>query len=280
MGGSFKKITFNRNAYTRVYKNIVPSGSLTADCPYDLVYILKAQENNVDLKYSLRSICKFCTFRNIWFVGYKPSWTKNVNFIQTYQNEGKWKNSMINYLAACNCPDISENFILMNDDFFAIKRIDDWKQELNVCLGTLEEEHEKYKSIEKRSRWQYAFEYAIDLLDELNCTSHYNYETHLPIIINKQKFIEIMNLPELVAFQETPKVLHKRSVYKNLFNDNTEPARIIKDVKVELDKDLTDDFLQEKWLSVFDNVIGDIKRFPRMNQYLGAMFSNKCKFEV
>lgn len=266
---------FIYNHIVKTVEDVVPY-----DKRMDLVYILKPQEVNSDLKYSLRSVAKFCTFRNIWLVGYKPTWTTNVNYIQTLQNKGKYKNSIINYLAACNCPDISDNFVLMNDDFFAIDTISNWEVDTNLYLGTLEDEIEHYKDKENKSKWQYAFSHAVDLLDKLNCNNHLNFETHLPIIINKQKFIEMMELSVIKEFCETSHVLHKRSIYKNLYFDNTytKPVKI-KDVKLDMDADLTQEWLTGKWLSVYDGATGNFKKFPNLNRYLSSRFSNKCRFE-
>lgn len=250
------------------------------DLNYDLVYILKASECNPDLQMSLRSIAKFCNFRNVWLVGYKPSWVRNVKYIPTKQNQDKWKNSIINYTAACTNEEISDNFILMNDDFFALKPIRNWRANLNVCLGTLEEEVAKNIDNPKKSRWKYGFDYAVDLLSHLNTKHTYNYETHLPIIINKKKFLEMMNLPLIREFSATRKVLHKRSVYKNLYPEYTAAKpRIINDVKITLGQDLDDSWLKESWLSVFDDTVGNLKDFPKLNAFLYALFPDKCKFE-
>lgn len=253
----------------------------TKDSSYDLVYILKASENNCDLRYSLRSVEKFCKYRNIWFVGYKPLWAKNVKFIPTVQNKDKWKNSIINYKAACKCPLVSDNFILMNDDFFAINTIRDWENELNVCLGTLQDSIDKYAKREKRSRWQTAFTYADELLKQLKCTNTYDYETHLPIIINKQKFLQMLNIPEIVTFQMTEKILHKRSIYKNLYlNPELPKPRIIEDVKITLHHDLSDKWLKENWLSVYDRMTNNYREYPKLNSFLTKLFQNKSKYEI
>lgn len=251
------------------------------DSPYDLVYILKPSEKNTDLKYSLRSVDKFCHFRYIWFVGYKPLWTKNTKYIPTVQNKDKWKNSIINYMAACKCPLVSDNFVLMNDDFFAINEIKDWDTNLNVYLGDLRDEVEKYKDEPKKSRWKYGFDYAVDLLTEMNCPTMYNYETHLPMIINKHRFLEMMKRPELIAFQQTEKVLHKRSIYKNLYPDTNLPEpRLIEDVKITLKYDLSSKWLKEDWLSVFDNVTNNHKEYPKVNSFLTKLFPEKCRYEI
>lgn len=60
-----------------------------SDANYDLVYILKQSDINPDLKFSLRSIEKFCTYRKVWIVGYKPSWIKNVEYLPTVQTGNK-----------------------------------------------------------------------------------------------------------------------------------------------------------------------------------------------
>lgn len=248
---------------------------------YDLVYIVKEGNANADLKYSLRSVCKFCQFRKIWIVGYKPNWVKNVGYIHTKQIAGnKWKNSMLNYEAACDCSDISENFILMNDDFFAIRQIVDWKESTNRCLGTINNKVKELKAKKVLSRWQEAFSYAQNLLTDLKCTSNYNYETHLPIIINKQDFKVMLKTPLIQAFMKTPKVLHKRSIYKNLFQDPNIIPKVIKDVKIEQQCDLDSLDLTEDWISVYDYTVDNFRKYPRVNKLLQALFPDKCAFEV
>lgn len=263
------------------FTNPVEKEIYAPDLDIDLVYILKASENNPDIRISLRSIEKFCTFRNVWIVGYKPSWITNVKYLHTVQDGDKWKNSMINYMAACNCDAISNNFVLMNDDFFALKPIVNWRESLNLCLGKLEDEVRKNRNNIKKSRWKYGFDYAVDILNQLNCKRHFNYETHLPIVINKRRFKKMMNVPLIKEFTATRKVFHKRSIFKNLYNDTELPnPRKIDDVKITLNVDLSDVWLKESWLSVFDDVVGDFKKYPKLNQFLNSMFPDKSKFEI
>ena len=188
---------------------------------------------------------------------------------------------MINMIAACQCEDISEDFVLMNDDFFALDHIRDWKKSLNLCLGTLEKQVLLYSTKRNKSRWQYGFEYAVDLLDRCDCSSHINYESHLPIIFNRHKFLEMCEKPVIKEFLTTNKVLHRRSVYKNLYPDIDleEPAKI-RDVKISIGRDLNDAWLHCNWLSVFDNVTDNIRRYPRVNKFLAAMYPTKCIFEI
>lgn len=254
---------------------------LDSDKKYDLVYILKPSEFNLDLRMSLRSVEKFCTFRNIWIIGYKPQWLKNVNFIPTIQTGTKWQNSNLNWKTACECPDISNDFILMNDDFIALRPIRNWEEELNVHIGSINEEADIWSKKKKPSRWQWGFVYAKDLLNKCHAKTDYNYEAHTPISINKEQYLKFLQLKPIREILQTNKVLHKRSLYKNLYpNKDLGQPHKIRDVKILLGYDLSDIYLKEKWLSVFDDVIGSGIKFPKVNKFLDEMFPSKSRFEA
>lgn len=251
------------------------------DKKYDLVYILKESDSNPDLIMSLRSIENFCTYRNVWVIGYKPSWLKNVKYIQTIQKGNKWNNSCLNWKTACECSEISDDFVLMNDDFIALRPIHNWKESLNVCLGSVIDEAAKWRRKSKASRWQNGFIYAEELLNRCHAKTCYNYESHIPIMVNKNNYLKFLDMRPIKEFMETGKVLHKRSLYMNLYHDSdlSFPHKI-KDVKISLGYDLTDNYLKENWISVFDDVIGNSFKFPKINKFLEAMFPNKSNFEI
>ncbi len=249
------------------------------DNDYDLVYILKADEKNTDLKYSLRSVSRFCRFRNIWFVGYQPSWTQNVKFLPTVQTSTKWKNSTLNVLTACQCDEISNEFILMNDDFVALREVNNWRTTLNLCLGTIEEKIQSFKD-KKNSQWREGFKFAQALLILMHSPTFINYEVHAPMIINRHRFLEVYEHSLLKWFRGTSDVLMKRTIYSNMAHDPDLPEpRKIRDVKISADRDLVWSDLKEGWLSVFDNVIGNGSEYPLLNQYLRTEFPNRCQFE-
>lgn len=242
----------------------------------DLVYIVKEDENNEELRYSLRSVAKYLPQNKIWIVGYKPSWVQNVEYIHTEQNQGKWQNSVNNIIAACKNENISDDFVLMNDDFFATRPIQNLEESCNVALGTLEQAIEKY--IKHRSGWFDAFRRANELLEELNIEKpYYNYESHSPIIINKKKFLEFIDLPQVQNFIKSNKVLHKRSVYKNI--NKITPKILTDDVKIEKDTDTNAKTKISDWISVYDGQIYNIN-YPRLNKLLKDMFPMQCKYEA
>lgn len=243
----------------------------------DFVYIVKEDEHNEDLRYSLRSIAKYYPENKVWIVGYKPSWVKNVSYLPVKQTEDKWKNSITNILAACNCPDISDNFILMNDDFFMIKPLVPIEMIGNASLGILSMNiAKKYKNM--NSSWYRAFEYVRDLLKELNIPEpYYDYEAHLPLEINKKKFIEVMNLPKVQEFMQTSKILHKRTLYKNY--DKKEGIYLPADVKLLKTSDDSEKRVNIcGWLSVYDNQLGNSK-FYQLSYLLQHVLFEKGIYE-
>ena len=92
----------------------------------DLVYILGRGSNwqNNELRYSLRSVEKFVTgIRNVFIIGEKPSFINDqvihIPYKDVYTN--KARNIMAKILRACNDSRMTKNFMLWNDDYFAIQ---------------------------------------------------------------------------------------------------------------------------------------------------------------
>ena len=244
----------------------------------DLVYIVKVGDKNEDLRYSLRSVAKFVPHDKIWIVGYKPKWVTNVNYLPVSQSGNKWQNSVNNILAACNCKDISDDFVLMNDDFFAIKPIDDLKESINVCLGLLDTTIASYNGKKANSPWKKGFFYVDSLLKQLKIEGpYYNYESHTPLLINKTNYLTVMKLKLVQDFMKTNKVLHKRSLYRNI--DKINSKTLLTDVKINTDRDVSNKSKICDWLSVFDNQVGNIS-YSNLNSLLYNLFPDRCEYEI
>lgn len=246
----------------------------------DFVYLIKPGDLGTDLRYSLRSIAKHFPNNKIWIVGYKPSWVTNVNYLPIKEENKKWKNLVNDLIEACKCEEISENFIYMNDDFFAVNPTVPLEVVIDGDIGLLDKRikvHEKSKTA--KTGWQKAFKQTSDLLEKIKVEKpYYNYEAHLPLMINKQKFLEVMALQQVQDFIKTPNVLHYRTLYKNY--DRPEKLVSIKDdVKVLLGKDTTEQKISVcGWLSCADGVVGNNK-FYKFNSALRSKFSKPCVYE-
>lgn len=174
----------------------------------DAVYFVRDGENE-ELRYSLRSVEKNLPCRKVWIIGGKPDDINPDEFVRIPQVKGngtKWDRVQANLRLVANHPGITEDFILMNDDFFINQpttRIEP------AIAGTLQEHID-------RIEWKYHHApttYTIELrraqrvLEEAGITTN-SYELHIPMIINRKKLADT-----LVTF---PPRHATRSLYGNL----------------------------------------------------------------
>lgn len=244
----------------------------------DVVYILKEEENNIDLVYSLRSLYKYVKdYNTVWFSGYKPSWASDlVKYIKTDQSKDKlkWENSFRNVLFACHDDRVSENFALFNDDFFAIRDVC-LATDLNYCRGTLDMAINKYSGNIK-TRWIKSHKYTKDILEDMGSEHLMDFTLHIPMVINKKRFIELLDNAKMWNYLRKNEVLSYRSIYGNL---NWTNPQVMKDVKPPRGKDLQVDRLGGQWISVFDNVTNSFWRYPIIQSVLQQFMGEKSPFE-
>lgn len=239
----------------------------------DIVYVIKESDNNTDLKYSLRSLINVSGYNKVWFSGYCPTWTKPDGFIKTAQTSNKWLNSLENVITACKNDKIAENFALFNDDFFAINPVN-LLTDINLCRGTLDEAIKKY-SQERYSKWRDAHRQTKRLLTQLKCKYFDNFALHIPIIINRNKFLTLMDKQKIKDHIEIYRILSYRSVYGNMTWNN--PIHIT-DIKLKKGVDITDEGMLKQWVSVRDNVTNNLDKYPKLKSILDQF--PKSKYEV
>lgn len=89
----------------------------------DILYVIGkgSLANDDELRYSLRSLASRCKdLGKIFIVGEKIDWLQNVCHIEAEDKHKKpWKNVLDKIRIACLNEELSEDFLLMNDDFFA-----------------------------------------------------------------------------------------------------------------------------------------------------------------
>lgn len=231
----------------------------------DFVYILRTDPRfykNDDIKYSLRSLDKnFKVKGKVFIVGGRPNWI-NVNTVTHIYAEDKERNKLVNaihkILIACKDRRISEDFILMNDDFLFLKETDDIK---NYNIGTIEEMKRTH-----RTKGGYYYKAICDTLEILQSKnmSTISYETHYPIIINKNNFIEII--------KETGKIAYLfRSFYGNRY---IKESKKIKDFKVFNHHQFFKG-KEREFMSLSD----EIEKYPSMKEWYSNIFKDKSKYE-
>ena len=203
----------------------------------DVVYFVKHSEENDELKYSLRSL-KNLNHGRVFIAGYKPSWVSEaIEHIPVKQSGKKYENVRNNWLAALNDPRLSEDFIIMNDDFFIMQPT----KQIPVLRRMENIEHyiELYTKLNPASHYVATMKKARDVLNSWGITEISSYELHVPMLINKKKMQEI--------FEKAPNGGHLRTLYGNYYNLQGER---IHDVKViRDDQDISND---QQFLSTID----------------------------
>jgi hypothetical protein len=179
------------------------------------VYICRSGDNE-ELRYSIRSVINSFPDSTIWVVGGRPDWYCG-NYIEVDQDKNTYTNAINNLKEICSSLEIDEDFILMNDDFFIINKIDTIGY---FYGGTLLEKISLYKDLTGSSSY---IDKLVTTSNRLNkCKIEYplDYELHVPFPMNKQKLSKVLNKNHRFLY---------RSIYGNLFSVG---GSKIEDVKI------------------------------------------------
>jgi hypothetical protein len=219
----------------------------------DYVYICREGDNE-ELRYSIRSVVANATHDKIWVIGYKPDWYIG-NYIQIDNIGSKFEN-------ITNChkilPDIgalSEEFVIMNDDFFILKPLGKMP---TFSDGTLTDKIEKNMISAGLSKYVRALITAKKRLHKLGITDPINYDLHTPMVFNKALLASVDDL-----------TLSPRSLYGNLFKID---SIMIDDVKIHK-KGSPFDIDESHFISTEDD------SFYLIKDKLEQLFPNKTIYE-
>jgi hypothetical protein len=93
----------------------------------DVVYTIGpySKNNDLELRYSLRSLCIQPWVGKVFIVGYKPAWVKNVHHIPCGDPYKKSKDANIinKILLAASNPELSQRFVVNSDDQYFLKPV-------------------------------------------------------------------------------------------------------------------------------------------------------------
>jgi len=163
--------------------------------PIDLVYVLgkgSCWKNN-EIRYSLRSVQKNLKGAGtVWVIGENPGFfSKNVRHIYHPDEITKFKNAdgnmALKILRACQEPELSDDFLFMNDDFIINNPIVasdiPW-----LHKGDMKTRPDKFW---KSQFYRFRLRRTFDVLKERGLpTMQYDY--HAPMLMNKHEFPRVM----------------------------------------------------------------------------------------
>jgi len=231
----------------------------------DIVYILGSGSkwHNNELRHSLRSLGRLEGKGQVFIVGECPPWIDRAQ-VTHIREQDRHHNKLLNAIdkisTACTDRRISESFLLMNDDFYFLKRT---KAVRSYTIGTLwnmERRHETrggyyYDSITRTRK----------ILCGMEIQEPKAYEAHYPMIFEKSKFLKMrMKLEGLGPYLF-------RSAYGNM---NRVEAEDTKDFKCF---DLYD--LKRLKDGMFLSSDNKIALAPEFQRWLRKKFCARSKYE-
>lgn len=200
----------------------------------DLVYVCRDGDNE-ELRYSIRSAVANLKHDNIWVVGGKPEWYTG-NYIEVKQKSSKYENVRASLYAIVESSEISDDFILMNDDFFILSKID----RLNAYYGgSLRDRIKELQSRYGSSSYTILLKSTLKYLMKNGIPNPKNYALHIPFKLNKKKLKPILKLD-----------VSWRTAYGNLYKiagiDVSSDSNVSGDVKVFFRKGRESDYSKNK----------------------------------
>ena len=214
----------------------------------DLLYILNnsSRWNNNEIRYSLRSLKNVRNKGRIFICGYLPPFIneeKVVHIPAEDISKNKLKNAVHKIKTACLGKDekkISDDFILMNDDFFFLKKVDSIKYFRKGDLNRAKRDH-----LTQAGYYYKAISKTIDYLEENDFDTD-DFEVHYPIVFNKEKIMKVIKIIEQL---DDPLLF--RSLYGNMFKIESEYRD---DCKYYNDQ-IPDTLFGKDFISTDDNII-------------------------
>lgn len=227
----------------------------------DVVYPLGTGSlcKNQELKYSLRSL-KFIKHGKIFIVGHRPGFLNHVIHVHFSERTHKKQFNVISkLLTVCKLDRLSDDFILMNDDFFFLKETEIKKYLYDSSIKSLQN---------KTPRTQYgkALQNTIEYLNN-NHLPFNNFEIHYPMVFNKHKFLELFSSLDL------SRQINYRSIYGNYYRlEGYVPHR---DFKIHT-IDAFDENKDHEFISIADKIMV----YDRFKNYLKNKFPDKGFYEL
>lgn len=171
----------------------------------DIVYVNRDGENP-ELRYSLRTLVNV-DHGAVWIIGGAPSWINpdTVQHRKRMQGGTPYSSTRGHIKAACDTPEISDPFLLWNDDFFAMRHIGTVPVYHRGPLTSVLEKHATVKT-----PWGKGLRETAALIEKRGLlTDALSYDVHLPLVIHKAEMREALRLAKSVHTD----AIHLRTLY-------------------------------------------------------------------
>lgn len=169
----------------------------------DVVYVSKDGEN-LELMYSLRTLIHVGHDR-VWVFGGAPAWINpdTVTHRKRMQAGSPYSSTRGHIKAACDTAEVSDPFLLWNDDFFAMREI-----------GSVPVYHrgpmESMLDNPLKTPWVKGLRETAALMKQRGMLAGaMSYDVHLPLVIHKKAMLEALRMAKNIHAD----AIHLRTLY-------------------------------------------------------------------
>lgn len=227
----------------------------------DIVYPVRAGDDNDELRYSLRTIEANFPHGEVWIVGHRPPWLTGVQHIPGNGQQHRHANVYHNVLTACAHPDIPERFAIFNDDFYITEHVAEIPTLYRGTLAAHLELQERLR-INFGQWWPRSLFATMIALQTAGHREPLSYELHAPFVVDKAAMAETLQRFAGVQPENPPQW---RSLYGNMHNiggEIGEDPKMTRPGPVKTPFHSTDD---GSWRRYFQSYYRE--RFPEPSRY-------------
>lgn len=236
---------------------------MTKQADMDIVYFVKESPKNEELRYSLRSVERNLPHRSVWIYGGKPKDITPDHFVPVKQTGAtKWDKVRAMFHSVCNNREITDDFVLFNDDFFVMKPVADLKPYFRSPLYEHIVKLER-KFGNKTTEYSKELRKCAEALEKAGIDDIKSYELHIPMVVNKKKLLQVM--------VEFPNIHATRTLYGNRCQIGGTQRTDVKITSILQKIDYKLDFLSSDD-SIFDNPYS-------IGAYIKKEFNEPSRFE-
>lgn len=237
----------------------------------DVVYVLGSGSywRNNEIRFSLRALERNLRgIRKVWIIGELPDFIKGIKHIP-FQDEllnNADGNIIRKVLRICQEPELSENFLFINDDHMIMKETEA-PAIPPYHNGDLTKLTKEYFG---ESPWRGHLWNSRNVLIGLG-HSALHFDCHIPMVINKKKFTEVL---QKFDYEKTPYTM--KSLYGNIVHPD---APRLKHQKVTLFRPYSQEDIRKKTLGKAFVAYNDDGLKIALKIWLYQHFPEKSKYE-